>query len=292
VRPAAGAAVEDTMKKTITIAAACTLLWSAASPAAAQNREHLQMAAELRMMQEQQQQLALALAQLADAIKAINGRIDDTNNATRKGFADQKLAIDNMANDLRAIRERADDTNVRVGTLREEIDALRGSVTALNQAPAVPVEPIDPNAPPGATPPGPAPSTAGLSPTRMYQTAFADYTAGQYPLAITGFEQFIRAFPKSDMTDDAQFYIGEAQYTQKNLAEAITAYNAVIQNYPTGDQVPNALYKRGLAQRELGQTDAARGSWELVMQKFPDSTAATLSKQGLDRLNAQRQPAR
>jgi tol-pal system protein YbgF len=279
------------MKKTFAIAAACTLMWGAASPAAAQNREHLQMAAELRMLQEQQQQLAVTLAQLADALKAINARIDDASGATRKGFADQKLGIDNMANDLRAIRERADDTNVRVGTLREEIDALRTSMTTLNQPPA-PIEPVDPNAPPSTTPPpAPVPSTAGLSPTRMYQTAFADYTAGQYTLSITGFEQFIRAFPKSDMADDAQFFIGEAQYTQMRYADAITAYNAVIQNYPTGDQVPNALYKRGLAQRQLGQTDAAKASWELVVQKFPDSDGARLAKQGLDRLTVQQQQA-
>ncbi len=275
------------MKKIVTTAAALAALFAMAVPARAQNREHLQMAAELRMVQEQQQQLALALSQLADAIKALNARLDDANNSTRKGFADQKIGLDAMANDLRAIRERADDTNVRVGTLREEIDALRSTVATFGQPAPTPVEPVDPNAPRPATPtapPAPAPSTAGLSPTRMYQEAFADYTAGQYTVAIAGFEQFIRAFPRSEMADDAQFFVGEAQYAQNRYAEAITAYNAVIQNYPTGDQVPLALYKRGLAQRQLGQTDAARASWELVIQKFPESDGARLAKQGLDRL--------
>ena len=48
------------------------------------------MAAELRILQEQQQELALrAGAALTETIKALNSRIDQTNEAMRKGFADQ-----------------------------------------------------------------------------------------------------------------------------------------------------------------------------------------------------------
>ncbi len=283
------------MKKTLTTLAALAVLCGTQSTAFAQNREHQQMAAELRMLQEQQQQLAITFTQLAEAIKAINARLDDASNAMRKGFADQKLVIDAMGNDLRTIRERTDDTSVRLGTLRDEIDALRNSVTTLSQPAPAPIEPADPNAPApvSAAPlPPPAPSTLGLSPTRMYQTAFADYTAGQYTLAITGFDQFIRTFPRSEMADDAQFFIGESNYMQNRFADAITAYNAVIQNYPTGDQVPLALYKRGQAQQQLGQADAARASWQLVVDKFPDSDGARLAKQRLETLSRQQAPSR
>jgi hypothetical protein len=46
---------------------AAGVLALAAHPAA-QNREHQQQAAELRILQEQQQQLSLAISQLADAV--------------------------------------------------------------------------------------------------------------------------------------------------------------------------------------------------------------------------------
>jgi len=58
------------MSTTRTTAIALAVACAVAAPAAAQNREHLQMAAELRILQEQQQQLAASLTQLADAIKA------------------------------------------------------------------------------------------------------------------------------------------------------------------------------------------------------------------------------
>jgi len=287
------------MTKRIALVLPAVLLY-AASPAAAQNREHQQMAAELRMLQEQTQQLAITLAAvnqaLAESVKLLNARMDEDANAIRKGFADQKLLIDNMATDVSRIRERANDTNVRIGSLQEELEALRTTVQALQQtavAPSAPSPVVDPLAPAGTgtsttpaplPPPVAPPSTAGLSPTRLYETAQADYFAGQWSSAISGFEAFLRAFPRSEQADDAQLYIGETYFAQNQWSEAIAAYNQLIQSYPGTNSVPVAYYKRGLAQERLGQIDAARTSWEAAAKSFPDSDAGRLAKQNLDRL--------
>jgi tol-pal system protein YbgF len=274
--------------------------------AAAQNREHQQLAADVRMLQEQAQQLSLTLQALnqalTEALKGISGRLDAQNEAMRKGFADQRLLVDELSDAVGVIRERSDDTNVRITSLREELEALRATVQALQQAavaPPAPVIPLDPNAPPpdaAAVPPQPVapavplPATAGLSPTRMYETARTDYFAGQYSSAILGFEAFLRAFPRSELADDAQFHIGESEFNQNEFADAITAYNQVIQNYAGANAVPDAYYKRGFAQERLGQADAARASYEAVIKNFPNSTAAQLARQSLDRLaRAQKQ---
>ena len=290
------------MKKTTIALGTIALLGQLALPsrAAAQNREHQQMTADVRMMQEQAQQLAITIAALnqalAESLKALNARLDQAADTTRKAFADQKLLIDNMGNDVRVIRERSDDTNVRIAALREELEALRSTVQALQVAPPPPpiVEPVDPNAPAPvpavqAPPVAPPPSTAGLSPTRMFETAKADYAAGQWSLAITGFEQFLRAFPKSENSDDAQFYIGETNSAQGKFPEAIAAYNLVVQNYPGANAVPDAYYKRGLAQERLGQIDAARNSWDTVSKSYPESDAGRLARQNLDRLGRTQQ---
>lgn len=262
------------------------------------------MAAELRMLQEQAQQLALTLATLSQAftqalaestkaIVAVNGRLDEAANTTRKMFADQKLLVDNVAEGVRVIRERTDDTNVRIASLREELEALRTTVQALQQlAVAPPVAPVDPSAaadpdapvpaPAPAAPPVALPPTAGLSPTRLYETARADYFAGQWNSAISGFEAFLRAFPRSEQADDAQLYIGETYYAQNQWAQAIMAYTQAIDLYAGTNSVPIAYYKRGLAQQQLGQIDAARASWEAAAQMFPDSDAGRLAKQSLD----------
>lgn len=273
----------------------------AATPAAAQNREHQQQAAELRILQEQQQQLSLALAQLAEAIKTINGRLDEAAAANRRGFADQELSIRGLGSDLSAIRERTQETDTRIRTLRDEIDALRTTLASLpslvsQAAPPPSADPAaDPNAVPPAGAPPPAvqtpgaatvpPSTAGLSPTRMLESAKSDYFAGQWSLALSGFDALLRTFPRSEPAAEAQFYIGETYYAQTKWREAIDAYGLVLQNHRTSGSVPDAYFKRGRAYAQTGQTDAARAAWEAVIKAYPDSDAARLAKQDLDRIN-------
>src|SRR5438093_516222 len=62
----------------------------AAAPAAAANKEHQQLMADIRMLQEQAQQLQNILGALNESIKAVNARLDDQTNVSRKAFADQK----------------------------------------------------------------------------------------------------------------------------------------------------------------------------------------------------------
>ena len=242
------------MKKTFTIAwlvVLGTCLTIGAPRASAQNREHQQIMADIRMLQEQAQQLAIVLTTLTDTLKAINGRMDQQTETARKSFADQKLLIDNLSADLRVIRERSDETNVRISSLDQEIEALRTAIpTMMTPPPAVaadPNAPVDPNAPPPAPVAPPPPSVAGLSPRRMYDTAFADYTASQCALAIQGFEAFLRTFLMSDLADDAQYFIGETYYASGRYPEAVTAYNQVIQRYATSNSTPDAYYKIGRA---------------------------------------------
>ncbi len=269
-------------------------LLSAAVPAAAQNREHQQMSAELRMLQEQTQQLALTLAQIGDALKAINARMDAADQAAQKRFADQELLIKKLSDDVSAVRERSQDTDTRLRKLADEVEALRSTITSLpslisGAMPAPSPDPtaaIDPNAPAPA-PPTSQPSVIGLSPSRMLDTAKSDYFAGSYATAVSGFESLLRTFPTSEAAAEAQFMLGETHSQQKRYSDAVNAYTAAIQKFPRSMWVPEAFYKRGKAQESLGQPDAARASYEQLLKTYPDTPSAGLAKQALDRLGRQ-----
>ena len=122
------------MQKIKTTAAVGLALLSMAMPAAAQNREHLQLAAELHMLQEQNQQLSLALTQLTDALKAVNARLDASEEFQRRRFADQEVLVKNLGSDLGTIRERTQDTDTRLRTLKDEIDALQADLPVTPRA--------------------------------------------------------------------------------------------------------------------------------------------------------------
>jgi tol-pal system protein YbgF len=274
--------------------------------ARAANREHQQIVADIRMLQEQTQQLQVTLGAVTDALKTISTRLDEQNNVQRKAFADQKLLIDGMTGELRIVREKIDDTNVRLSSLSQEVDALRAAPAP---QPTMMVPPAtDGSVPPSTTPggvsdpaagsaaaPGTAPGTVappppmttaggGMSPNRLFELAQADYAGGQWAIAINGFETYLRTFPKTDKADDAQFYIGEAYQLDGKFKDAVAAYDKVIADFPTGDAVPNAYYKRGLAYSRLGQNDKARESFEVVIKQYPNAEASRLAKQLLDRL--------
>lgn len=271
------------MKRTVwtPIITILAIALAAAPPLDAANREHQQMMADIRMLQEQSQLLQNALAALTDAVKMVSAKLDEQAGQNRKTAADAKVLIDNLGRDVGIVREKIDDTNVRISTLSQEMDALRLSIP-----PTQPVAPAGTGTPPSPDQPpvDATPSAAGLSPTRMFETARSDYGAGQFTLAISGFEGFIKSFSKSEQADDARLYIGQSHYSAGNFKEAIAAFDDVIQTYPTSNAVPDAYYKRGLALDRIGQVDRARESFQTVIKNHPDSDAARMAKQALDRM--------
>ena len=276
-------------------ALALALITLCPSPAAAVDREHQQLEADIRMLQEQAQQLQQMLTSLGDALKQLTSRIDDQTALERKSFADGKIQMDNLSGDLRIVREKVDETNVRLGSLSQEVEALR---TSLPQ-PGAPTAPgaitSDGSQPQGAPADAGTPQTApvpipGQTPTRLFESAQNDYYLANYPLAIEGFKAYLGYYPKSDMADDALFQIGESYSNLNKWTEAVAAYSRVISDYPAGNRVPDAYFKRGRALENIpGQNDLAKQNYQTVVDKYQDSQAATLAKQRLEALN---RPAR
>ncbi len=266
-----------------------TLILLAGLPTAnAQNREHQQIMADIRMLQEETSRLQLLMAALDQLLQQLMASVNGHSDITRKAFADQRLLADNIGNDVRILREKLDGTNVRLSSLSQEIEALRIAIPPM--PPPVRELLMDPETGlPLETPPATltrrtAPVSPGVSPQRMYDTAWADYTNGQWALAIQGFEAYLETFARSELADDAQFYVGQTHYADGQFEAAIMAFEQVMLRYPNGDIVPEASYKRGLALDRLGEQERAREAFERVVQNYPDSTMATLAEQALNRL--------
>jgi tol-pal system protein YbgF len=271
------------------------MMLSAPAPAAAADKAHQQLMADIRMLQEQQQQLQQVLGSLADTLKTITAKIDDQSATNRKAFADHKLLIDNVAEGMRILREKADDTNVRLSTVSQELEAVRQAVSSMpttvasvpGQEPAVTgsESAAAPNATAG-TQNAAAPGAAApfVSPQKMFDNAYSDYIAGHYDIAIIGFTTFINSFPRHDKADDAQLNIGQALYGAGQYREAAEALQKVIANYPQSDSVPVAYYKLGQTFDALKQVDGARRAYETIIEKYPTAYEAILAKQRLDGL--------
>ena len=271
------------------IATALLLVLATTTTAVAADREHEQLMADIRMLHEHTMPLHPGLNRIVEAIGTLAANQEELGTAMRRAFADQRLLIDSVGSNVRVLREKLDETNVRIASLSQEVEALRVSIPPMPiQTTQLPGESEtgqpDSAASVPASPAPPAPVVAGGSPQRLYDTAWADYAGGQWALAVTGFEAYIATYPRSEMTDDAAFYIGETYFLQGGFQDAVEAYEQVVLNYPNGDKVPEAAFKRGLAFDRLGEPERARESFELVVTNYPDSRMAALAQQLLDRL--------
>ncbi len=267
----------------------CALL--VVAPVSGADREHQQMMADIRMLQEQAMQLNLMLGTLDTTLQTMLTRLDAQDDASRRAFADQKLLVDNVAGGVRIVREKVDETNVRVSSLSQEVEAVRLGLSKL-RAPRLTQLAVDPetglpmagSASAMRTPLAVSPVDPGASPQRMYDQAWGDYATGQWALSIQGFEAYLSAFPRSELSDDAQFFIGDNHYANGKFREALDAYEQVIASYPDGDKVAEALYKRGLTLGRLDEPELARQAFEQVVRNHPDNNMANLAQQALDRL--------
>ncbi len=108
----------------------------------------------------------------------------------------------------------------------------------------------------------------------IYDQGYTQYHRGQYVDAEASFLRFLEGFPSTDLSDNAQFWIGEARFARDDFRGALSAFREVVDRFPGGNKVPDALVKAGAALEALGDVAGARRSYEEVQRRFPTSPAA------------------
>lgn len=311
------------MRNRLLVAVVALLLCPSAG--AAQNREHLQQSAELRILQEHVSRLQLSVNRLDAELTETNKRLDAATNATVKGFADQQLLINQLGATLSSVRERLDDNSVRVSQMSQEFTAIREGVRRLTEQinalvgliqPAVDAAaPTSSVTPPSATSPsspvgssgspaagGPAAggtsaASAGLSPvvipqspTYVYEQAAGDYRSGRFDGAIEGFREVITAYPDSPAAANAQFQIGESFYYGKNdCKSALPEYQKFVDTYKESDRRPDGLFMVGVCSLDLNQRTNAQRAFQQTIKEYPNSSSAILSAQRLQSMGVKPQ---
>ncbi|MES1925243.1 tol-pal system protein YbgF [Salinisphaera sp. T31B1] len=115
----------------------------------------------------------------------------------------------------------------------------------------------------------------------QYTDAFNKLKNGQYDGAITGFKNFLQQHPESAYSDNAWYWLGEANYVQRNYDESLKAFQTVVNRFKASNKVAGSLYKIGVIQAEQGETDNARATLERVVSQYPDDSAADMARKRL-----------
>jgi len=116
----------------------------------------------------------------------------------------------------------------------------------------------------------------------LYKDAYETYQKGDYEGARRKFEAFLKQYPNTELSDNAQFWIGETYYAKKDYEKAILEYEKAIAKYPEGDKIPAALLKQALAFLELGDKTNGRNLLKRVIERYPQSEQAEQAKKRLE----------
>jgi tol-pal system protein YbgF len=208
---------------------------------------------------------------LAADIQKINGRLDQMEFLLNERSPDKGLAIDE------ALKASTD----RIARLEKHLN-----LPPLQPAPPVNAQPApeagrEAGPVPAALQPKPAATVAlpeDASAEEVYASARKSFDEKDYETAKVGFEKLLQKYPKSQLSGNSQFWLGEVYFREKWYEKAILEYQKVIENYPNGNKIPSALLKQGLSFQLLGDKDNARLILEELIRKHPKSPEADLAK--------------
>lgn len=213
--------------------------------------------------------LLLSQAEVLRRVNRLDNKIELTQEALQSTRASTDSQLSNLSGRMDVMEGKLDESGERFRAVGLKIDNVKerlGRADSLRAA--------------GASGMG-SDSTAILDPEAAYQAAYADLAAGRYDLARQSFTEYLRHYPNTEVSDNAQYWIGECLYATGDFNGSIAAYALVSERYPKGDKVPAALLKTGYALARLNRADEARKYFEEVVKKFPKGDEARLARERL-----------
>ena len=99
------------------------------------------------------------------------------------------------------------------------------------------------------------------------------------------FRAFLQTYPNHQLAANAQYWLAESLYAQKDFQGASSEFMKVLKQHKDSPKAPGAALKLGYSFYELQQWDYARRTLEDTVKFFPDSNAAKLAQDRLQRMS-------
>ncbi len=191
--------------------------------------------------------------------------------------------------------------NDRVASLEAEVKALQAGMAATPGAvppPSAPADSVSPALAPGMasaeTPPGgpaPPPAPAEVPATwpteldqeiadaqtsdepgvKIYREGLDAMKAAKYPLAVARFTKLQHAYPKSALSEPAEYFAANALFETGGYDQAILQFNDLVMRFPKGKYACAALLREAQSFVKLNDRIDAR----LTLQKLTADCGGT-----------------
>ena len=238
---------------------------------------------EVVSVREQQAKGDVELQKIREDMQVISGRMDENNRLVSRAVEKDTKKQNGMSVGIQGLEERISklDTDVRrIHTYLNLEQTVAAPAQETERKPSTGSE-AEPKVPAVKRAPPAVESPEGLSEQGMYDMNLALYREEKYEEAIAGFKKFVEKHSKSELADNAQFWVGESHMALKQYEQAILAFQGVIKKYPKGNKVPNALLRQALAFYEIKDTTSSKLLLKKLIKEYPKSNEATIAQEKL-----------
>ena len=238
-----------------------------------------------------------ALQKVTAELKETTGTKIDTINSSQASIM---VEIESLKNDLRELAGRVEDNEhlikynlekdlgeqgdakTELSVIAEKIDSLEKMVKYHHQY--LNLEPYeyinktgDSSKPSGVSNTTTLNTINGVEKPKdvlLYESSLDLFNSEKYDQALNSFKSFLETYPKSDLADNAQFWIGECYMGLNQYDHAILEFNKVIKNYPNQNKVPNAMFRQAVAMQKIGELTGAKIVLKNLIKMYPKSPEA------------------
>jgi TolA-binding protein len=113
---------------------------------------------------------------------------------------------------------------------------------------------------------------------RLYHAGLVQLKANQYSQALAQLQTLQRRYPKSDLSEPAEFFAANALYEMGKYDQAILQFNDQTMRFPRGHFASAALLREAQAFMKINDRIDARLTLQKLLNDLPDSPEAPMAK--------------
>lgn len=116
-----------------------------------------------------------------------------------------------------------------------------------------------------------------------YKTGFQAFSASRYNDALSVFQKLVSSNPNNELSDNAQYWIGESYYGLEDYERALLEFEKVF-TFPNNNKMDAAQLKLGICYLKLKNPAKAKEEFMRLVQFYPESEYIPLSNRLINNL--------
>jgi tol-pal system protein YbgF len=121
---------------------------------------------------------------------------------------------------------------------------------------------------------------------KLYRAGLADMQAGKYQLALSKFQDLQRRYPKSALSEPAEYFSGNALYELGQHEKSILQFNDLTMRFPEGRYASAALLREAQAFMKISDQIDARLTLNKLLNDHPDAPEAVTARSLMQSLSS------